>query len=369
MLSYALLASVLSTAQAQDPPVSLAPPIAPKDDAHFVAVVVGLSSYDHLPDAVELDFARSDAAFVQKALKSSANFQEVWLLTDAEANRERLRELLRTEVAQLAGPNDVFVLYFVGHGVGADLDEPVLLTSESTLEAASQTGLELQQLARDLATWTPAGTTVIVTDAIHANQLDGIYFFGPAANQWPAMPRGTMILSSSQADSPAKDGAFGTAFGEAIGGAADLNKDGFVTAGELEHYLTARVSPSGQIPVTAGDFDHGMVVAKGVKNTGSSSSNAEIAPQFPDVEVWSAKFVFREGAAQSVKCAGMPLEACSPSCYVRNFKAGLCELKAVVDGDELTGRVSVVYAGKYDCGLRAGLLTCKPPIQGAEKPE
>lgn len=358
MLLTAALATLLPVAIAQDGPAT---PIPPKADANFVAVVVGLSSYEQLPDAVELNFARSDAAQVHKTLKGSSNFTHTWLLADGEATRDKLRELLRTEVAQLTGPNDVFILYFVGHGVGADLDEPALLTYASSMENAAESGLELRQFARDLATWNPAGTMLIVTDAIHANQLDGIYFFGPAANQWPALSKGTMILSSSQADSPAKDGAFGTAFADAIGGAADLDRDGMVTAGELEHYLVTRVSPSGQIPVAAGDYEKGMVLAKGVKNTGSAVA-VDVAPQFPDVEVASAKFVFREGAAQSVRCAGTPLKACSPSCYVRGFKAGLCELKAVIDGSEVTGRVSVVYQGKYDCGMRAGSLTCKPPL-------
>ena len=40
---------------------------------------------------------------------------------------------------------------------------------------------------------------------------------------------------------------------------------------------------------------------------------------------------------------------------------------AVVDGSALTGKISVVSAGKYDCGLKAGLLNCKPPIEGAKK--
>jgi hypothetical protein len=372
MPAFALFASALATAAfAQGAPAPAGAPVPPKADANFVGVVIGLSSYETLPDAVELDFARSDAAFVHKQLKGSANYTETWLLADGEATREKIRDLLRTQVAQLVGPDDVLLIYFVGHGVGADLDEPALLTYESTLTAASETGFELGQLARDISTLTPAGTTLIVTDAIHSNQLDGIYFFGPAANQWPSTPRGTMVLSSSQADSPARDGAFGTPFGEAIAGAADLNLDSMVTAGELETYMAARVSPSGQIPIAAGDYDKNMVVARGVKNlqTNPATGMPDITPQFPDVEVWSAKFVFREGASQTVQCSGLPVRSCSPSCYVRDFKAGVCQLKAVVDGVELTGRVAATYAGKYDCGLKAGLLTCKPPIQDAAKTE
>lgn len=347
--------------------------IAPATDANFVAVVVGLSSYQNVTDAVELDFARSDAAVVEKALREDANFTHTFLLTDGKATRSGLRELLRTEVAQLVGPKDVFVFYFVGHGLGADLDEPALLAFDSTLENFHEDGFELSAFAQDLTTFTQAGTTLIVTDAIHSNQLDGVYFFGPAANQWPTMRPNTMLLSSSQADSPAKDGAFGTVFADAIAGAADADKDAMVTADELVDYLVDRVAAAGQIPVSAGDFAPGMVLAKDVSFQAPTDPSTTSAPipevRFPDTEVWSAKFVFREGASQTVQCRDTPVKACAPSCYVRNFKAGICELSAVVDGGALSGKVAVVYPGKYDCGLRYGMLTCKPPLEPSVKDE
>lgn len=343
--------------------------VAPSAEARFVAVVIGLSSYDQLPDPVELDFARSDAAVVDKALREKASFDHTFLLTDGKATRESVRQLLRTEVAQLVGPDDVFLLYFVGHGIGADLDQPALLAFDSTVETVHEDGFLLDGFVQDLNTFTQAGTTLIVTDAIHRNQLDGIYFFGPAANQWPTLRANTMVLSSSQADSPAKDGAFGTVFADAIGGAADADRDGYVTAQELEAYLVNRVSTVGQIPVAAGDYDKGMVLARGVSYvapTDASHTNAPIPDanaQMPDVDIWSAKFVFREGASQTVQCREQPMKSCAPSCYVRHFKAGVCDLSAVVDGAAMKGQVSVVYPGKYDCGLRYGMLNCKPPLE------
>lgn len=345
---------------------------APPPGANFVAVVVGLSSYENIPDAVELNFARSDAAVVEKSLRENAGFTKTFLLTDGKATRDGVRELLRTEVAQLVGPNDVFLFYFVGHGIGADLDEPALLAFDSTMETVHEDGFELAGFAKDLATFTQAGTTLVVTDAIHSNQLDGVYFFGPSANQWPAMRPNTLLLSSSQADSPARDGAFGTVFADAIAGASDGNGDGMVTAHELTDYLVARISPIGQIPVAAGDYAEDMVLARDVRLDAATAASATNAPipdinaQMPDTLVWSSKFVFREGASQTVQCRDQPVKACTPSCYVRDFMAGICEVSAVVDGATMTGQVPVVYPGKYDCGLRAGRLGCKPPLKPAE---
>ena len=112
-------------------------------------------------------------------------------------------------MAQVVGPDDVFILYFVGHGIGAQVGTPYLLAHDSTLDGAEQNALATGQFAQDLLTWTPAGTAVIVTDAIHRNQLDGFYFHGPAANEWPALGKGTMVISSSASKPLPLTGALG----------------------------------------------------------------------------------------------------------------------------------------------------------------
>lgn len=358
-----------STEAASDQTVEEAAPVAPTGNR--VAVVVGLSTYTNLPDAVELDFARSDAATVHKSLTEDANFTHTFLMTDGEATQERIRTLIREEVAQITGPNDTFLFYFVGHGLGADLGLPTLLTYDSTMENGQEDGLELASFARDLQTWTRAGTTIIVTDVIHRNQLDGIYFYGPAANQWPTMPQNTVVFSASQAESPGKDGAFGTVFADGVSGSADINRDTLVTANELLGYLQHRMSPVGQIPVASGDFPGNLVISSGVQArlaTVSSETDAPIPdpePVYPDTEIWSAKFVFHEGESQSVQCRNMDVKACSPSCYVRKFKAGPCDLSAVLDGTRMEGRVIVLWPGKYTCGRKAGDLICTPPRTAA----
>jgi hypothetical protein len=328
---------------------------AAQDQQNFVALIIGLSSYQNLPDEVELDFARSDAALVHKELRESGNFTDVFLLADGEATKNEIRDLLRNTIAQIVGPNDVFVVYFAGHGIGADLGLPVLLAHDSTLQNGQEDGLELEAFARDLQTWTRAKTMLVVTDAIHRNQLDGIYFYGPSAEQWPSFPKGTMVLSSSGKETAATDGAFGKVFAEGITGNADANGDKVITAGELYTYIQATLAPEGQSPEAAGDYSPDMVLARDVKGAPVEVEN------YPDTEIWSAKFVFREGDAQTVQCRDREVTACAPSCYVRNFLSGPCELSAVVDGINMGGRVIVLWPGKYDCGRKGGDLMCSPP--------
>jgi len=356
----ALLVGHTGLALAQDDPSP------PPSDRNYVAVVVGLSLYHHLPDAVHLDFARSDAATVAQALREQAGFSHVYTLEDREATRDTIRNLLRTEVAQLLGPNDVFLFYFVGHGLGADLGLPVFLAHDSTLENGQEDGLELTILARDLQTWTRAGSTMVVTDAIHRNQLDGIYFYGPAASEWPAMPEGTMIISSSQAARAGADGAFGPAFAKGIGGAADSDHDRNVTASELFTYLVNKLSPDGQVPEAAGNYDGSMVIAQdvvlGAGDAGTTTA-AQPPPEtiYPNFPIDKAKFVWAEGASQSVQCRDSQVTACAPSCYIYDFISGPCTITAVVDGVSLESQIIVLQRGKYDCKRSGGGLVCVGP--------
>ncbi|MBW2253326.1 MAG: caspase family protein [Deltaproteobacteria bacterium] len=338
----------------------------PPEDRAYVALVIGLSTYQYLPDEVELDFARSDAAIVAGALRESAHFDRVFLLTDTEATKAGIRDTMRTKVAQLVGPDDVMIVYFVGHGIGADLGLPTILAHDSTLANGQEDGFVLDLLTRDIQTWLKAGTTLVVTDIIHRNQLDGIYFYGPSATQWPPMRPGTMILSSSQSQQPATDGAFGQVFAAAIAGAADRNDDSYVTAGELSAYVVSTLSSQGQVPVPAGNYNGNMILAEGVDRSSvrvgtPAGDPAGISEVYPDVTIDKAKFVFGEGAAQSVQCHDKPIIACDPSCYVWDFKAGPCNVTAVIDGYPMKGRVIILARGKYDCRRKGPELSCLGP--------
>lgn len=358
-----------------EPAPTDAPAVQAPAERAYVAVVVGISSYRNLPDATELNFGRSDAATVADALRKDANYDQVFLLGDGEANREEIVEILHTQVPQLVGSDDVFLLYFVGHGIGADLGLPVLLAHDSTLQSGQEDGFELSQLARDLQTWIRAGTALIVTDTVHRNQLDGISFFGPAAADWPTMPPGWMLLSASESQQPGRDGAFGAVFAEAISGGADANRDGVVTTSELHAYLVSRMSPTGQVPSAAGQFRGDQILASDVHGSPSAAeadpkeapSPKEDEPEeeppqvLPDWSVSAAKFVWAGGSGQSVQCRQQPVTACAPSCYVRDFLAGPCALRAIFEGVELSGRVMVLGPGKYDCERKGGELVCSGP--------
>ncbi len=389
MLRFApsiLLASSLccsAIARAQD---ELTPP---PGDRKYIAVVVGISSYKNLPKSVDLKHARDNASAIKQTLINDANFDTVFMLGDGQATRAGLRTLLENEVSELVDKQDVFLLYFEGHGLGSDLDIPTLLAYDSTLENGQEDGFELAAFAKDLQTWASSGTVMIVTDVVHEHELDGISFFGPAAPHWPRMPSGTMVLSSTQPEQAAEEGRFGKLFAEAMGGAADLNYDHYLTQSELYSWLVTKMAPTGQIPVASGAFEGNSIIAQDLKTAppvveapttidGSPvidvTAGADgqpvvvhtlppepLKPVYPDVEISAAKFVFHEGAAQSVQCTQSNVKACDPSCYVRYFRAGECTINAVVDGTNMQGQVIVLSKGKYDCKRKGAKLVCDGP--------
>ncbi len=386
VLIAAALSLTSATAHAQDEVPELTPP---PDGRNYVALVVGVSSYEKLPKKIELNFARSNAAVLADTLKEKTKFDHVFMLGDGQATKQGIRDVLENQVKPLVGKDDVFLLYYEGHGLGADLDIPTILAYDSTLENGQEDGFEVSALARDLQTFAGAGTSLIITDVVHEQELDGISFFGPAAPHWPRMASGTMVLSSTQPEQPAKDGAFGKLLDEAISGAADTNYDHYLTMSELFTWLVTKMAPTGQIPVASGDFDGNAIIAQGLDTKAPAipappvdapviDVTAAIGPDgqpimvhtipiappqpiYPDVEISAAKFVFHEGAAQNVQCKGSQVKACDPSCYVRYFRAGPCQINAVVDGANMAGEVIVLSKGKYDCKRKGADLVCDGP--------
>jgi len=328
-----------------------------------VALVVGLSYYQHLPDEVELHFARSDAAKVAAALREGAHFDEVILLTDKEASKDRIRDVLRKDLAQVSGANDLLVVYFAGHGMGADLGEPTLLAHDSTLAGSHMDGLPILSFAEDLQTWVTAKRMLFVTDAIHANTLDGIPFYGPAASEWPPLRMGTVILSASRASEPGTDGRFGPVFADAVSGAADTNADTNITAEELFGYLVGRLERLGQVPGVGGNFDRNMALFTGI-TPGALARSEDGATRIvrSDLKVWSAKFIFDGVTGGRVTCTERPVVVCDPSCYVRDFPAGACALEALHDGRVVRGEAVAMSPGAYRCTVdAAGSLRCEDP--------
>lgn len=327
------------------------------DGGRQVALVVGVGSYGKLPADIRLSSPANEATAVAAALRA-AGFQDVVLLRDGEAGKGTIEAMIRDRLAPTLTAGDILVVYFAGHGVGADLGVPTLLAYDSTIENGEKDGLELNTFAADLRAWSHAGTNLIVTDAIHSQQTSGVSLYGPAATQWPPMPPGFVVVSSSPAGVPAKDGGFGSAFIDAVQ-KGDRSRDGVVSAAELLVSLGDSLAASGQTPVINPGYNPNIVVFRGNAPVVASVPDAPPPPQYPDKDVPAAKFVWMEGESQIVSCRNVEPVECLGSCYVRSFKAGPCGLQMLAGGETVKGEVVVTEPGRYDCARSMVGLSCK----------
>jgi hypothetical protein len=276
--------------------------VAEEAEGRRIALVIGVSSYPQLPPELSLDTPRAEAARIAAALEQGAGFDEVRLLTDASASTANVLEVLRQEVSKDVQWRDLFLLYFVGHGLGADFGEPRLLFYDTDPDNLEGTSLPIRELADVLQKHVPASRYVVVTDAAFNGTLNGVALLGPTGNDWPLLGSQSFAMSSAAPHQVATPGVFSRAF-------------------------------------VAGAVDRAALPA-----------------------VDKAKFVFQSGEHPEVLCTGMTVaQPCDPSCYLWEVPVGPCEVRVSSGGEPITGSVNLLYRGAYTCGLYQGALQCSLP--------
>lgn len=227
------------------------------------AIVIGINKYTgkNGKNIPALAAAVADAGDVAQVLKSQYGFQDVQLLTDANATHEKIEKALHAMAdANTIKPNDRVVIFWSGHGqtvTGSEGGQAgFLLPSDAQVDFSNLDNArpyldtcvamsELSQLAREI----PAKHVLILVDAC---------FSGLAARSGNANPTGVFqlihkayfdakeIITASSGSETAKEGNGHGYFTKALlevfqDSAADENKDGFLTADELYRYLLPKV--------------------------------------------------------------------------------------------------------------------------------
>lgn len=250
----------------------------PVDDTAGLAlhvITVGLNTYQN--PAYNLNYARADAQAVEEILRTrfGALFTRAnhYALYDAEATRENILATLDT-VKREAGPRDVFVFYYAGHGTMSDDDDPEfylapfeitqLYGERRVMRQLGIPGRELLAYSRDIA----AQKQLFILDACQsAGALKTLAVRGAVEERAIAQlarSTGTHWLTATGSEQFATEfatlghGAFTKVLLDALAGAADTG-DGLVTVNELKAYveakvpeLTAAAKGEAQYPVTYG---------------------------------------------------------------------------------------------------------------------
>ncbi len=234
------------------------------EEGQRVAVLVGVSDYANLPDSVNLPATRTDLPALASYLEQRGGFDKVHLLMDEAATRSAVRTVLVDTVAPSMRPGDTLVWIFAGQGFGGDFGNPYLLLHDSTVDDTTST-IDFYSFTRDLVRRTPGVNLVVVTDAAHPGELDGVALLGPNAKSLADLPGNFFALSATGPRETSQDGVFLPLLLGALQGKADANDDQQVSAAELHRQLlssVARESKESAHPAEAGGYDPNLVISR-----------------------------------------------------------------------------------------------------------
>ena len=225
-----------------------------KSDTDAVAIIIGIQNYKRLPKA---DFANSDASvFYEYAIRALGIKQEkIKLLLDDEADEVNIVKAFENwlPIQVNKEKTDVYV-FFSGHGLPAsDGKSLYFLPHGVDKELLSRTAVGQNEIVAALSAAKPKSVTMFI-DACYSGLTRGgdvlVANAKPVAlksdtNAYP--PNFTVITASandqiSSSSPELKHGIFSFYLMKGMEGEADANKDGKITVGEMQDYLSDKVS-------------------------------------------------------------------------------------------------------------------------------
>ncbi|MGB3546476.1 MAG: caspase family protein [Saprospiraceae bacterium] len=244
------------------------PAAATRAGGKVYALIVGVSTYSHMP---VLRFPDDDAYRIYGFLKSpeggAVPDERLKILIDEDATRANILGELRS-LFRRAGPQDLVFIYFSGHGQpGAFLPIDYNGTDNK---------LYHREL-RELLDASPARYKLLLADACHSGSLlsarDGSEPTDILQRYYTELSKaaaGTALLMSSKSNetslesSGLRQGVFSHFLIRGLKGEADRDGDRVVTMRELYQYVRERTSEyTGglQSPLLQGDFDPMMPIS------------------------------------------------------------------------------------------------------------
>ena len=218
-----------------------------------VAIIIGIQDYKSLPKA---DFANEDArAFYDYAARAlGIRLDNIKLLVDGEADDLEIRRAFKSWLPYKVkkGKTDVYVFYS-GHGLTSDDGKSLYLLPHGVgREFIDRTAINQHEIVANIQAAQPRSVTMFIDSCYCGQTRAGTTLLAnarPIAIQAKetAYPAEFTVITASANDqiswsSPdLKHGIFSYYLMKAMEGDADANKDGRITAGELQEYLVDMV--------------------------------------------------------------------------------------------------------------------------------
>jgi uncharacterized caspase-like protein len=225
-------------------------------EGKMFALVVGISKYQKLPQDLWLQYPDKDAKTLAEHLASPRGggipAERMLVLTNDQATTAAVRKGLNAYLKELPGKDDTVLVLIAGHGT-VDATGAYILTYDSDPDNLAGTALPMAELHTDVEkALRGIGHVVLLADVCRAATIAGqkTTALGGAIEQIGEAP-GEMLglmaarpkeLSMESPEFGGGHGAFTWSVLKGLEGAADADKDGFVTAGELIDYVTKDVS-------------------------------------------------------------------------------------------------------------------------------
>jgi hypothetical protein len=227
------------------------------------AVLVGVADYKHINS---LHYTDDDAfrfyAFLKSPEGGALPDNQIEVLIDEAATQSNIMQAMRRKFL-LAGPNDVILFYFSGHGAPGAF---------APSDFDGRNNLLLHQSIRDIYDQSKAKHKVIIADACHSGSLNkGVKSgFGGLDSYYTALNSttgGLALFMSSKAEETSleigglRQSVFTHYMLEGLKGKADANYNKVVTISELYTYVQKNVrayTANNQSPVINGNYDPNM---------------------------------------------------------------------------------------------------------------
>ena len=213
------------------------------------AVTIGIDRYG--AQQLRLGYARKDAEAIAGLLRAAKGYDKVAVaeLYDASATRDGVLKTLKA-AASAAGPGDAIVVYLAGHGVSIKGNWYFLSPAVTDVEEDEIVRLSAsaEQIAASLRE-SKASRVVLMIDACHSGAVvkDVKGLLQNRIYTQLGRATGFAVLAAARQDQAALErntlghGVFTAAIVAGLGGAADRNGDGKVTARELAAYLARQI--------------------------------------------------------------------------------------------------------------------------------
>ena len=216
-------------------------------------MVLGVESYHAAPPATyAAQDARTAARYFEHTLGIASD--RIQLLLDDEVTLAQMHRIFGEDgwLARRGHEKTEIFVFFAGHGVaGLEAFVPFLIPSDGDLNYVQQTGYPLDRMIETLASLDAQQVTVFLDACFSGLTREGGALFRGARPLVlvPVSPRlsGVSLFSAAGGTQVAHaldeqgHGLFSYYLFKGLGGGADLDRDHFVTARELQVFLEDRI--------------------------------------------------------------------------------------------------------------------------------